>query len=207
MNHTATINIWKQNNRVSRLWEELAANCVDPDPRSKEGTSPGLEQEPDPPAPDAGLGSPFAADPASFPGRWDDSENGERPFMERVGRESIHLIKHALDVLTAPPEEGPVTDSEREEVLEELPGISEEMEISGSETFPTYTGPDLFPAMIKVPFEPEPQPTSVIETRRIIYGLKIPARPLHKRPIYQRVLFCLRGWIRSISGKHHDPYS
>jgi hypothetical protein len=210
MNHTAAVNIWKQTNRVSRLWDELAENSVDPDPRSKEGISPGVEWKPylsitSAPAPDNRLRFPLETGPSSFPGRWEESEMGERTLLERVGQESIHLIKHTLEVLTASPDENPLTNPEQEKELEGLPVISEEEEMKWAEALPAQAGPDLYPAMIKVPFEPEPQPTSTIETRRAVYGIKIPARPLHKRSIYARVFYCLRIWIRKASGKSCIP--
>jgi hypothetical protein len=66
--------------------------------------------------------------------------------------------------------------------------------------------PALTPAMVKVPNEPDQQPTSTIDTRRVAYGLKIPARPLHKRPFYQKILFSLGGLIHMISRGSHDQY-
>ena len=204
MNHTATINVWKQTNRVSRLWEELAEIYVAPDPRSKEGIAPAVDRELDPPihpAPvsDTGLLSRLNPGPSLFPGLWEEIQAEDRPFIERVGRESIHLVKHALEVLTAPTDEAPLDDPERE-----MGAASEEVEKTRIEALPAQASLDPYPAMIKVAFEPEPH-FSVIETRRAVYGLKIPARPLHKRPVYQRIFFCLRILFRKASGKSDIP--
>ena len=209
MNHTATINVWKQTNRVSRLWEELAEIYVAPDPRSKEGIAPGVAREPEPPihpAPvsDTGLLYTLEPGPSLFPGVWEEIQAEEKPFIERVGRESIHLVKHALEALTAPSDEAPLEDPEQEMGLGELGAASEEVEKTRIEALPAQASLDPYPAMIKVAFEPEPH-FSIIETRRAVYGLKIPARPLHKRPVYQRVFFCLRIWFRKASGKSDIP--
>jgi hypothetical protein len=205
MNHTATVSIWKQTNRVARLWEDLAANSVAPDPYSMGDILPDGNREPDPPAPlvpalDPGLQSPWEIIPSSFPGRWQEIQAEERTFVERVGHGSIHLIQHALEALTAPHDETFPADSGQDEDPDGLPAASEDR----VEELPIQAGYDPFPVMVKVSFEPEP-PASVIETRRAVYGLKIPARPLHKRPIYQRLFFCLRTWVRKASGKSEVP--
>lgn len=202
MNHTATINIWKKTNRVSRLWDDLAEDRVAPDPRSMDVTSPVVDPKSELPAysaPDSDieLRSPLETGSSLFPGPWEEIEIEEKSYLEQVGLESIHLIKHALDVLTAPPDEVLMPDPVREKDPEGwLP--SEEVE-------KTRADPDLFPAMIKVSFESDPQPTSAIETRRMAYGLKIPPRPLHKRPIYQRLFFCLHIWVGKAFGKRYIP--
>lgn len=209
MNQTTAINIWKQSNRAARLWEELAANCVTPDPESTEGASSGLDREPAPSVPalfalKAEGSPPLEVEFSSFSDRWDERERKNESFIERGGRETIHLLKQALEALAAPPEVDSVENQGHEKDLEVRPGLYTELETTAG---PFLNGAefDPFPAMVKVPFEPEPQPTSTIETRRMYHGLKIPARPLHKRPIYQRVFYCLRGWIRRAFGKSYDP--
>lgn len=196
MNHTAAVNVWKQTNRVSRLWEDLAANSVAPDPYQKENIFQYINREPGPPV----LPAPLENGPSSFPELWEEIQAEEKTFVERVGHESIHLIKHALEVLTAPPDETSLADPKQNEDPDGLLAASEDR----VEELPSQAGYDPFPLMVKVSLEPEP-PASVIETRRAVYGLKIPARPLHKRPIYQRLFFCLRTWIRKATGKSEIP--
>lgn len=207
MNHTAAVNVWKQTNRVSRLWAELAENYVAPEPLSKQGLSLNIDRTADPPvtpAPvlDAGPRSSLAAAPSSFNGPWAEIDPGERTFMERVGQGSIHLFKQALEVLTAPPDDN--TAAEAEQDRDGRPAASQALEQERAEVPPAEAGYDLYPVMVKVSFEPEPD-ASVIETRRAVYGLKIPVRPLHKRPIYQRLFFCLRIWFRKAAGKSEVP--
>lgn len=197
MNHTATINIWKHTNRVSRLWEDLAENRVAPDPRSVDATSPVVVGESERPASDMGLRSPLETGSPLFPGAWEECEIEEKSYLEQAGLESIHLIKHVLEVLTAPPDEVTAADPQRVMDLEGL--------FTSTEVEKTRADPDLFPAMIKVSLETDPQPASTIETRRMAYGLKIPPRPLHKRPIHQRLFFCLHIWVAKAFGKRSIP--
>ena len=201
MNHNAAVNIWKQTNRVARLWEDLAANSVAPDPYWMGDLVPDGNREPDPatplvPAPDPGLQAPWEIISASFPEQWPEIQAEERTFVERVGHDSIHLIQRALEALTSPADETSLADPGQDEDPDGLPAATE----NWVEELPIQAGYDPFPVMVRVSFEPEP-PASVIETRRAVYGLKIPARPLHKRPIYQRLFFCLRTWVRKASGK------
>jgi len=155
------VNVWKESNRVSQLWEDLLVNYVSPDPLAEKSTSSRCELEPYVPM-KIGVGLP--ADSGEH------NETAAPPLLERAGFESLRLIKHALDILAAPTEQEPNPD----------PGP----EIS-------MLGLDF----IKVSREPEPQPGSAIDTRRMAYGLKIPLKPLHKRPIHQRLFFCLRQWM------------
>jgi hypothetical protein len=180
---TATINVWKKTNRVSRLWEELAENCVAPDP--------GVDWEAERSIP---LTLSSVETGSSFHSQGEAKGIVESPLLERVSWQSIDLIKQALDALTAPPEETPRADPACEAGLAGQPDTFGERDIS------TQADPDMFPAMIRVPFEPEPH-ASTIETRRMAYGLRIPPRPLHKRPMVLRLYFCLRIWIRMAIGK------
>jgi hypothetical protein len=112
-------------------------------------------------------------------------EQGSSPaptLLEKAGFESLRLIRQALEVLTAPAEEEPVPARQWE--LEEA--VRPDPFQSDSTSGMTY---------IKVSSEPELQPGSAIDTRRVVYGLKIPLKPLHKRPVYQRIFFCLRHVI------------
>ena len=126
--------------------------------------------------------------------------------MERVSLEPVRLIRHALEVLTAPPAQEPAALQEPEDNLEIPPLGNAELEQTAG-PLAIQAGFAHYPAMVRVPMEPDPQPGSSIDTRRVAYGLKVPARPLHKRPIYQRLFFCLRGWLHIGSRRKYDPYS
>lgn len=156
------VNVWKESNRVSLLWEDLLANYVSPDPVAGEILSLGSKLEPYVPM--------ETMEAELFAARQEQDETAAPGLLERAGFESLRLIKHALDVLTAPPEQEPDPD----------PGQA-------------IAAPGLL--YVKISSEPEPQPGSSIDTRRMAYGLKIPMKPLHKRPIHQRLFFCLRQWM------------
>ncbi len=187
MNHTSTIDVWEGSNRISQLWEALLAERVSPDPV-------------------VGVYRPPVDLKSSFPlEQWATEESsltiGDRQnhshmpaLLEKAGFESLRMFRYALGVLTAPPEQEPVLDANREQELKILPVSPDELE--GPELLGYIpVDPDMVLTFIKVSSEPEPQPVSAIDTRRMAYGLKIPMKPLHKRPIYQRIFFSLRQII------------
>ncbi len=170
MNQTTAVNVWKGTNRITRLWEDLLANRVSPDPvvfesaTSREGEIQIIGSEPDK---STGLG-----------------------LLEKAGFESLRILKQALEILSAPPEEA-AANALGEQDVQDSPAGYLELE-GGSVHSPLPVDPDLVLTFIKVPREPDPQPGSAIDTRCMAYGLKIPMKPLHKRPIHQRLFFCLR---------------
>ena len=191
MNHTSTINVWKDGNRISQLWEVLLADYVSPDPVAGDYVSSRVD-----------LASAFPLE------TWETAEKsltirGEQngspvpALLEKAGFESLRLFRQALEVLTAPPEDEPVAHAGRELDQGILPSGPEELEealrFDSTRLDPTLA---LGMTFVKVSSEPEPQPGSTIDTRRMAYGLKVPVKPLHKRPVYQRVLFCLRQMMR-----------
>jgi hypothetical protein len=122
----------------------------------------------------------------------------EPGLLERAGFESLRLLRHALKILIAPPEEETLPDTSRE-LVASPDGRMELEHTSVQDPIQVSSTPGL--TFIKVSSEPEPQPGSSIDTRRITYGLKIPNRPLHKRPFYQRIFFCLHQMVtRSRNG-------
>jgi len=131
-------------------------------------------------------------------------EPAELPLLEKAGFESLRLIRHALEILTAPPDEEPAPETIREPQLQTPPAGQARW---GETTVydPLQASSTLGPVYIKVSSEPEPQPGSTIDTRRIAYGLKIPSRPLHKQPIPLRLIFCLRSWLHIISRGSYEP--
>ena len=191
MNHTSTINVWKDSNRISQLWEVLLADYVSPDPVAGEYVSLTADLE------------------SAFPlETWETAEKsitiggGQNhssvpALLEKAGFESLRLFRQALEVLTAPPEDDTMADAGREQDLGRLPSgpgeLEETLRFDSTRLDPTLA---LGMTFIKVSSEPEPQPGSSIDTRRVAYGLKVPVKPLHKRPVYQRVLFCLRQMMR-----------
>lgn len=211
----SAMNIWKQDNRVTRLWEELAVNDVAPDPKGRKmiareaawATDSSFSFEL---VPDTGASSPLDSaameEPASvrslIPVRYEESQIKETSLLESIALEPVQLIKQVLEVFIAPPDEEPAADQSEEIDRLILPGETEELEETHLPPVQAVYGH--YPAMVKVSLEPE-QPASSIDTRRLAHGLKVPARPLHKRPFYQRIFFCLRGWLHLVSGRNHDP--
>jgi hypothetical protein len=178
MHHAPAINVWKGTNRVSLLWEDLRASRVSPDPCAWENISPGVDPE------------TLNRDAKSIDSRSEPGEVTEPSLLEKAGFESLRLIKYALDILAAPPEDEPAADNDREQDLTALTASQSEWVPSGVRD-PLRADAAVGLTFIKVSREPEPQPGSAIDTRRMAYGLKIPVKPLHKRSIYQRVFFCL----------------
>lgn len=211
MNQTTTLNVWKGTNRVSLLWEELAAACVSPDPVPGEWIPPGAEGKPAPsisfvPAAEREAALPLETAgiflPDLLPGRWDPGR--EATLLERVKLASMQWIRHALEVFSAPPEPEPMETQDRDDDQELPPVPQEEPDEGPVPAFTSLANTTAYGIMVRVSSEPEPQPASVIDTRRMAYGLKIPARPLHKRPVYQRVYFCLRQVV-SRPGSRPSP--
>jgi hypothetical protein len=167
MNHAPAINIWK-GNRISRLWEQLLADPVPPDPPIMDFHSSVTMSE--------------------------QTKSAEPTLLERAGFESLRMIKQALDILSAPMEEEPPVSTGWKQDTEPLPDSLVKWEEARIHD-PIQVDSALGLTFIKVSSEPEPQPGSAIDTRRMAYGLKIPMKPLHKRPIYQRVIFCLRHMV------------
>jgi hypothetical protein len=168
MHQTPAINVWKGSNRVSDLWEELLAIRVSPDPCTGEKMAPKTAME----TPER-VGNSMPA------------------LLEKAGFESLRRIRQALEVLAAPSEEDHGTDTDRGQDLTVLTPGQWELEARGGNDSIRESS-TLGLTFIKVSREPEPQPVSAIDTRRMAYGLKIPMKPLHKRPIYQRIFFSLR---------------
>lgn len=203
MNHAPAIDIWKSTSRLSQFWEELAANYVTPDPVTSERIYPEAAVKLGDalmfPA-DEGISVPLETSgiqaetslPATFAGEGESSR--ETTLLEKVGLESIQWIRHALETLTSSPEAEPLGTTNQADDLGILPSSSGELEEAAVYN-PIYGYPDQGLTFIKVSSEPEPQPGSAIDTRRMAYGLKIPKRPLHKRPIYQRIFFCVSQMI------------
>jgi hypothetical protein len=155
MNQVPAIQIWRGSNRLSLLWEDLLVNSVPPDPIV------------------------LMADVKNLPGRDKCDEPAEPSLLEKAGFESLRLIRQALEILSAPPENEPLPD----------------LDPAGPSDDPWMSSATPGLAFIKVSSEPEPQPGSTINTRRMAYGLKIPNKPLHKRPIYQRIFYSLQHWM------------
>jgi hypothetical protein len=217
MQTTPVMNIWKGTNRVSQLWEDLAANCVDPNPAVTEKTSSwfdwdaaqqlSVEMVPDTTlttSPDRQeMGVLEASSTISFLGASEDDRKENLTLLEKFGHESIHLIKHTIEVLTAPPEVERDAIQDREDSRDVSADNPEELDQIPVSAIVLEPGPAFYPTMVRVSMEPEQQASS-IDTRRMAYGLKIPVRPLHKRPFYQRIFFCLRGWAHLASGRGYE---
>ena len=197
MNHTPAINVWKGTNRVSQLWEDLLANCVSPDPPAQENSFMGVDQE-----------TSFVLQPSGMeevsPASVTEQKRPAVPaLLEKAGFESLRMIRQALEILTAPPEQEAAAEPGREQDMQTPPAGQAALEDAALLDL-IRADSALGLTFIKVSREPEPQPGSVIDTRRMAYGLKVPRKPLHKRPIYLRVFFCLQSWIHSASRRGRD---
>ena len=188
MNQAPAINIWKGTNRVSRLWDDLLADLVSPEPPARGESSLGENLERflllETPEREA---DPFATGSRLI-------EPAEPSLLERAGFESLRLIRQALETLTAPPEQEPAIDSLWVQLPQDVPASQVDLEHRAIHD-PLQEASALGLTFIKVSREPEPQPGSSIDLRCMANGLKIPRRPLHKRPVYQRVYFCLRHML------------
>ena len=121
-------------------------------------------------------------------------EPAEPSLLERAGFELLRLIRQALETLTAPPEQEPAIDSLWVQLPQDVPASQVDLEHRAIHD-PLQEASALGLTFIKVSSEPELQPGSSIDLRCMANGLKIPRRPLHKRPVYQRVYFCLRHML------------
>src|SRR5512139_1702083 len=120
MNHTSAIDIWKDNNRISRLWEVLLADYVSPDPVAGEYVPSGVELESAFPL------ETWETAEKSITIHGGQSHSSVPALLEKAGFESLRLFRQALEVLTAPPEDETVSDVGREPELGTLPaGLGE----------------------------------------------------------------------------------
>jgi hypothetical protein len=170
MNQTTAVNVWKGTNRITQLWDDLLSNRVPPDPVAAENVPFRMDRE---------VSSPAAGS--------EKEGSTELGLLERAGFESLRMIKQALDILTAPPDEVVTNTGQKQDPTASQTALEREVVNS-----PFPTDPALVLTFVKVSREPDPQPGSAIDTRRMAYGLKIPMKPLHKRSILQRLFFCLR---------------
>ncbi|MGE5376139.1 MAG: hypothetical protein ACM3XO_13865 [Bacteroidota bacterium] len=214
MQHTPAMNIWKGSNRVTQLWEDLAADIATPDPVVEAQPSPCIDWEPDQPllsiemlplseistSSETVETEPEPPLQGSAFGGMEETRRANVTLLERVGLESVQLIRHTIDALTTPPDEDPGAGLDQEHDWDMSAPSQEKVEEAPVPAAPMQAGHAFYPTMIRVSMEPDPQPASSIDTRRIAYGLKIPSRPLHKRPFYQRIFFCVRGWFHPASG-------
>ncbi len=174
MDHTAAIDVWNGSNRVSQLWEALLAERVTPDPCVGKYRLPRVEREPAFPM------EPCETKKSPLPSADGQKQSPVPALLEKAGFESLRRIRQALEILAAPSEEDPAGEAGHGEM-----GV---VEVDDPLRIDSTVGL----TFIKVSREPEAQPGSAIDTRRMAYGLKIPTKPLHKRPIYQRIFFSLR---------------
>ncbi len=191
MNQTPAINIWKGNNRVSQLWVDLLDARVSPDPCAGEYPSSGVIQE---------LSFPLESwemEEHSFASGGGQNHSAVPALLEKAGFKSLRLFRQALEALTAPPDDEPAAGAGLElDLRTSSPGRGELEKACRFDAIQADPALTLGMTFVKVSSEPEPQPGSTIDTRRMAYGLKIPGKPLHKRPVYQRIFFCLHHMIR-----------
>jgi hypothetical protein len=185
MNQTLSVNIWVRSNRVSQLWDELLVNYVSPDPPDAGSLSPAVSLNT---SSHTSMEEMKTARPMEV---MEQSDPPKSALLEKAGFESLRLIRQALEVLTAPPEQPPAVELSGEQPRDFFSSQVKDLPVHDSMLLES----DASSTYIRVSSEPEPQPGSAIDTRRMAYGLKIPSRPLHKRSLPQRLFFCLRNWL------------
>ena len=196
---------------LSRLWEDLIAYQVPPEPAPVTAAflgracdlvlpaAPGLVLEAMVPVSPVRL--EISVGSSSLGGK--ENRNGESKFEEEAWVELPHSIEQE-PVLYLPGTEASLPYDRQND--------RDESSTSGQLAFEKVEYPARSikdkdgskPASTESPAQMQPFVGSTIDTRRIAYGLKIPARPLHKRPMYQRVLFCLHGWMEMFIGRSRD---
>jgi hypothetical protein len=115
-------------------------------------------------------------------------------------RDSLDLLIHSLEELVNhEPTDLPAEEANTE--TETYSGPPLEAAGQGSSSFSSPFRWEPKPAWLDVPSQPKPLSPNPADTRPPVYISRIPIRPLHKKPFYQRVLFYLRGWLRRIFEK------
>jgi hypothetical protein len=115
-------------------------------------------------------------------------------------RDSLDLLIHSLEELVNhEPSDLPAEEANTE--TETYSGPPLEAAGQGSSSFSSPFRWEPKPAWLDVPSQPKPLSPNPADTRPPVYISRIPIRPLHKKPFYQRVLFYLRGWLRRIFEK------
>jgi len=80
--------------------------------------------------------------------------------------------------------------------METISGLPAEASSEGSVPYSSPFHWEPKPAWINVSIQPKPLIRDTTNMRRPVYGPKIPVRPLHKRPFYQRIVFYLSRIFR-----------
>jgi hypothetical protein len=172
----------KTNDRLTQLWEELRADPVPLQPPTKQGRTAGvpvvLRHE---------ELLPFM--PTDYP----KPEN-------RSWRVDLVKLFHSLlepEVAESPLPSGVEAISEGDTSPEASMAAAHEASLALSTPFHW----DPKPAWIDSPARPNYQFSNTIHPPRFAPRPKIPIRPLHKQPFYQRFFFYLRRWLSRDSGK------
>jgi hypothetical protein len=192
--------------RLARMWEDLLANPVAPEPAAKERIPPELApvwslQGGEPEIP---LIAPFA--PAWEEGRLDPlpvnhGESNHRIPAAIVAAEPVRrpwrdALENFFDNLvelvnTKVPFSVGVTSSE----TEAAPATTLE---SAHQDSLSYSSPFRWepkPSWLTAPVQSNPRTPTIPDIERLVFRPKIPLRPLHKQRFYRRFLFYLRGWL------------
>jgi hypothetical protein len=227
----------KRKDRLSKLWDNLLADAVAPNPKAEERTTfavraqesypvfPSVLPNREPPSPlrELEVGSelsvpalsivPLEEDTVRQPLLRDEKHtemlvlrHDEASFFPSMGaaepesqpwRTSFDSLLHSLEELEN-------NELSGEEVTAEVAAsFDESMEAVHEESL-SFSSPfrwDPKPAWIDPPSEPKHTVPEAAAERRLVYIPKIPRRPLHKKPLYQRIFYYLRRWLSSLMRK------
>ena len=170
------LNTPKTNDRLAQLWEELRADPVPLQPVTKQGRragAPVLQRQ------DELL--PFMA--------FDDPKPESRSW-----RVNLATLFHSLlepEVAEPPPASAVEAISEGEASTE--PSMAAAHEASLALSNPFHWEPK--PSWTAAPARSNHQFSNTVHPQRFAPRPKIPLRPLHKQPFYQRFFFYLRCWL------------
>jgi hypothetical protein len=115
-------------------------------------------------------------------------------------RNSFDSLLHGLEELASTEPFVSFTEDTTSE-REVFPEVAIEAVHEESLSFSSPFRRDPKPAWVAVPIPPKHPVSEAEAARRLVYRPKIPIRPLHKQPMYQRLFFYLRGWLGRIFRK------
>lgn len=193
MTHTMFTTL-ERNDRLVQLWKDLLADPVAPDPATWQGRSGGSrfgsnEGSAFPLALDRERLSLLSLEPLPFTGTLKAEPPGRRWMVD------LAAWFHSLVELEGA---GPATG---EAIYGEgaLPGMSVEAADEETLSSPSPFRWEPKPAWTSAPVRSTPPYIDRADPLLFPPRPKIPARPLHKRPLFLRIFFYLRRWL----GKSH----
>ncbi|HSJ85617.1 MAG TPA: hypothetical protein VK909_00285 [Anaerolineales bacterium] len=165
----------KNNDRLTQLWEDLLAEPVPPHPAAKEWKAAGACFE-------------MNSESVLFLGI-DELKSTSRPWRVDLAK-MFHSLLETVDAELPSPAPG--------EVISEADGFSNTSAVAAHEAALALSSPfhwEPKPAWINAPVRSGSSTLNPAGPQRFVARPKIPLRPLHKQPLYMRILFCLRRWL------------